>query len=377
MKFSLLAIILLVATQLAVAQPRHGHGRIQHPPIERIVEHLSTELDLTDEQKTQLEAIVENYKPQVEALRTQVFDTREAKIAAHKALRKTIREEIEAVLTNEQLEELEALKAERGRRKNIDRQGLKTALKAYHKENIKPVLLTQRAKLEVILSEEDKATIAELRTFFKAKKQAMMQQRANGDRPRRDREVRSERPAEVETLKGLVEKYKEDIKSLMEEIEDQRKQWQEDRKVIREQFVEEIEDEDTEEIQDAERGRRHRARHQERRAMGPLPKAAHFLLLDPQQVNEDVSIGTLNTIATYPNPSSGVVTLKYEIKQAGTVRIDIQDDRGNIIQNIVNERKATGIYSANVNVSNLKSGAYYFTLSDAKGRVVQKVLIAQ
>lgn len=372
MKFSLLALVLFVTTQFAFAQHRTTRGHDAHPPLERMIEHLEKTIDLSDEQTTQLQLIVNDYQPRLEALKSQDFETREAKREALKAVHEDIKAEIDAVLTPEQIGQLEAIKKERQEKRAQDKEkmkakhkAIKAELEAYNNENVTPVLLVQRAKLEDKISEADKATIDELRVFFEAKKQERAKMRENGERPARP----DQKPAELEIMKALLEKYQDDIKMLMAEIEDQRGQWQEDMKEIKATYAE-----------DTNRNQVRKARKKQqkpRRKRADQPKAAYFLLLDPAASSDNTILGTSNTIASYPNPSSGMMTLAYEIKDAGLVRIDIQDESGNVVQTILNEQKTVGSYSINVNTGNLKSGAYYFTLSDAKGKVVEKVLITQ
>ncbi len=86
---------------------------------------------------------------------------------------------------------------------------------------------------------------------------------------------------------------------------------------------------------------------------------------------------TLNTITSFPNPAANITTVKYEVKQTGRIRIDIQDERGNVVKTLVDETLAEGTYTMDVNVDNFRNSTYYLVLTDSKGKVAQKVVIAQ
>ncbi len=259
------------------------------------------------------------------------------------------------------------------------------ALDAYREENIEPVLLRQRAKLEEKITQEDKATIAELRTFAEARKKERRENRADGTtRPNRgEREPNAERPEEMETLKTLVEKYKGDIKTLMEEIAEERKQWEEDLKAIKVTYLGERPEREGENTRRGRDRNNDRAPHHPHGAKGEHHKgylgAAHFLLLDPNGNKPQVisSNKTLNTITSFPNPAANMTTVKYEVKQAGRIRIDIQDERGNVVKTLVDETVVEGTYTIDVNVNNFRNSTYYFVLTDSKGKVTQKTVIAQ
>lgn len=64
----------------------------------------------------------------------------------------------------------------------------------------------------------------------------------------------------------------------------------------------------------------------------------------------------------YPNPFNPNTKIKYEIKKSGTVIISIFDIKGNLIKNLINENKYSGIHFVEFNGENLTSGIYLYTL---------------
>ena len=144
----------------------------QHPSIE----HLLEQLDLSSEQKAELEESKSAFEEQRSALKGQEFNTPEERREAHRTLKEQQRNALQEILTEEQLGKLMALHSaakeeHRAAMKDVDRKGLHEALKAHHETEVLPVLREQRAKLEASISSEDRERIAVLR-------QEVAQQRA-------------------------------------------------------------------------------------------------------------------------------------------------------------------------------------------------------
>ncbi|MEL6865569.1 MAG: hypothetical protein AAFP19_14175, partial [Bacteroidota bacterium] len=127
-------------------------------------------LDLSPEQKEQIKAIKRENLQEQQALRQEQSDTYREEL---KALKQEEKEAIQALLTEKQKAQLDQIKAEQKEARQAKKAKISEmtkALKAHHREKVRPVLLVQRAKLEEQLSEEDKASIAALRTKMKSMK---------------------------------------------------------------------------------------------------------------------------------------------------------------------------------------------------------------
>jgi Spy/CpxP family protein refolding chaperone len=101
MKKALFALLFIALSLPAFAEGHDGKHQ-GPPPPEKIVSHMTSKLDLTDEQASQILQILESKKPQTEASREQ-----------HRELRQQIRGEISAVLTEQQREKFEAMHQQR------------------------------------------------------------------------------------------------------------------------------------------------------------------------------------------------------------------------------------------------------------------------
>lgn len=408
-----------------MAQRHRGGG--QHE-MGDIIEKLDENLDLSDEQVAELETIVADFKAQKEVLREQDFESREEKRAAMKELHENFWTAIKSVLTEAQLAELETLRMERGERgenpcEGADKEGLRAALDAYHMENIEPVLLEVRAGFEENISEEDKATLADLRVAFaafkadmQALKEAAQEEGADREAIRAQMKELKERMKEnFEAMKPLLETYREDIKAAFEGLSDEREQWDADMDAIKLEYLGEEcferfarRGEGRHGHEGRRRGHRHERgdrghrggrdghRHERGGERGgdrghrgeghhghkggkKGKKAAHFLLLDPAGAGLATGDAALpaHSITLSPNPASTVTTLTYKVATDAPIVILLQDNQGNVLQTLVSERKAAGTYSLEVNLSGYKTGSYYFTLSDGVQRISESAIITQ
>ncbi len=64
----------------------------------------------------------------------------------------------------------------------------------------------------------------------------------------------------------------------------------------------------------------------------------------------------------YPNPFNPTTTIHYNLKRGGSVRLDIFNTRGQIVDVLVNGKQKHGSHMAVWNANNLPSGTYYYRL---------------
>ncbi|GAB5409511.1 MAG: hypothetical protein BalsKO_18760 [Balneolaceae bacterium] len=77
----------------------------------------------------------------------------------------------------------------------------------------------------------------------------------------------------------------------------------------------------------------------------------------------------------YPNPFNPTTTLKYQVKDAGDVKLTVYNLLGQVVQILVNERKTTGAYSVNFDASALSSGFYFYKLEVNDFASVKKMML--
>ena len=64
----------------------------------------------------------------------------------------------------------------------------------------------------------------------------------------------------------------------------------------------------------------------------------------------------------YPNPFNPTTEINYEVQSAGTVQLLVHNNRGELVQSLVNKRLNSGKYSVSFDGSSLNSGVYFYSL---------------
>jgi hypothetical protein len=112
-----------------------------------------------------------------------------------------------------------------------------------------------------------------------------------------------------------------------------------------------------------------------------------FQLLSPPspvvRLNGDLSLG-INNVETsmelgqsFPNPTTGIATVSYSLKSSADITIEITDMTGKIVS-IMNEgSKVAGNYQVSLNVTNLESGMYFYSLSNGTSKVTKTMTVVK
>ena len=394
--FSILLIgaLLLSGNALMAQRGHHGHHgpHSKHRPMFSFDDlmGMQTELELTDQQVNQLGELKTSFDQERESLKAKEFNSREEHREAFHGLMKEYKGKLDEVLTAEQLEKIETMKAERrarhkDRMENVDKEGLRKAMMDYKDTNIQPVMLKQRAKLEPKISAEDKAILAELRPVFEANRKAMEQLRKDPNHSREDvKAMRENHKEERERLKGLVEKYDEDIEALLAEVKGQAEQWHEDMREIHREYMPKPEEGQRKRGEgrrgSGEKHRQHdghhghKGKHAGERGM----HKAHFLLLDPNAPAEGPALAAVTeNVRVYPNPAASNMTLEYSLLKAGSVRIELRDKDGTLVRIVEESQKVAGDYTLPIDASSLQDGIYYLTIISQGQQTAEKVVVSR
>jgi protein CpxP len=100
---SLASLVYLQAKEPGEHGPKHEHGPGPHHEMGNPLEHLSKDLNLTDDQKAKVQPIVDQTKPQLAAIHKEAMDK------AH-ALLENATNQIRPLLTPEQQKKFDAMK---------------------------------------------------------------------------------------------------------------------------------------------------------------------------------------------------------------------------------------------------------------------------
>ena len=75
--------------------------------------------------------------------------------------------------------------------------------------------------------------------------------------------------------------------------------------------------------------------------------------------------GNYKLYQNYPNPFNPNTTIRFTLPQSGFTRLEIFNELGNKIQDLVNRYMTRGNYNVNFNASNYASGVYYYKLASS------------
>lgn len=369
-----------------------GHG----------MKHLIEELNLSDTQQEQAKELRKTYHTKMEALREQEGD-RSAKREQMHQLREEQETALRKILTTEQIAILDTKKAERkakkeafkNKMKSVDKEAMRDEMKAYKDENIKPVLLEQRKKLEPSISAADQAEIKTLRTTLKAARKEMkaMKEEGKADRDKYEKgkghggkrhgkwkAVKEKYEPQYKAAQALVDKYDTQINALLLEIQDEKAQWDEDIHGIKEKYFGDI----MEEFGKHPRGEKphkrkgERGEHNRKRGHDKADKdKIAFLLMDVEKAEKKTErkAKKAKAIKVFPNPSTTDNTIQYTVSEAGNVKIELHDRAGNVVKEITNEYKTSGNYTETVNLNGLNGRIYFYVITDQSGVRSKKFVI--
>ncbi len=77
----------------------------------------------------------------------------------------------------------------------------------------------------------------------------------------------------------------------------------------------------------------------------------------------------------YPNPFNPTTQIKYDVAEAGLVKLEVFDILGRKVAELVNERKAIGSYTVTFEASNLSSGMYFTRFTAGNSVQTQKMTL--
>ncbi|MCH2084228.1 MAG: T9SS type A sorting domain-containing protein [Saprospiraceae bacterium] len=383
LKFAVMAMAVMLLSLTANAQRKGGKKDIA------MMEKFKSELQLTAEQEQQLEELSIAFEKEVAEWRNKDFDSREALIEAKKGMMQEYKAEWRNILTEEQNALLEQKMKERKKkgRKHFMSEEAKKEIGFYKEQNIEPVMKALRAKLEGELSAEDRASIAELRTAFQAQKEKMKAlKQQKGERKMKKEafmELKKGMKTQHEQLKALTEKYDQEISDLFAEIEEDAQKWKEDIHAIAKKYRDHMKGKEIE--GERVRGRKGEPKHGRRghgkkghRGFGKNMKKGHFLLMDPtDSTAEAEALLTSADMEVYPNPTNSYTTLTYTVNVPGNYRVELRDERGNVLKVLADGPKETGEYTEEIDLSTVDGGLYYIAISNEASLISKKLIVTR
>ncbi len=118
-----------------------------------------------------------------------------------------------------------------------------------------------------------------------------------------------------------------------------------------------------------------------------LSNDAFFLMIDDVRIsggtaNEDPNVPVVATElhGNFPNPFNPETTIRYSVKEASPVSIEIYNVKGQLVKTLVNENKASGNYSVvwngrDNNQQAVSSGVYFYKMFAGKYSSTKKMIL--
>ncbi len=95
-------------------------------------------------------------------------------------------------------------------------------------------------------------------------------------------------------------------------------------------------------------------------------------------LNNEVIVGLPSNYAlsqNYPNPFNPTTKIDFELPQDGNISIILYDISGREVSKLVNEVKAAGYYTVQLNASNLASGMYFYRITAGNFVSTKKMVV--
>lgn len=378
-------------------------------------------LDLNDSQINVVKQILAEQKTEIQALRQ---DNEKDDIRTKmRKIKVDFQSKVKAELNEDQLlafskwQQLRADKANKFKRRKGDRCGGDD--KFENKKEIKATLLKMRVELDEEVSKKDKRKLKALRKAMKAAKadkNAFFKSfKVNGQRPTK-KEMEAQKllwdskygEAWNEVL-ALTEKYNEVITNLFEEheFEMQRKSascvMENDKTCLTKEEAKSICTDEQLEACFPKGETKVCCTKEEYKACCPTKEEktnncskrkvkkskfgrkgnikAKFILMNPKADGQNLKINDVlkevSTVKISPNPAVNNVKISYTVKNEGLVKIDLVDEAGNLVENLLNEFKPFGTYEFDLILRIQKPKFYFITIQDEQGINSEKLLIQQ
>ncbi|MFZ4401078.1 MAG: T9SS type A sorting domain-containing protein [Bacteroidales bacterium] len=112
-------------------------------------------------------------------------------------------------------------------------------------------------------------------------------------------------------------------------------------------------------------------------ASGNVPALMIRTVFDPTIGINEVANNPITLFSCMPNPANNYTKISYELKNNENTSILITDITGRVVKSIHQGTQAKGNYAIDVDLSNLCSGTYFYTLKTATSQATDKLIIVK
>lgn len=105
------------------------------------------------------------------------------------------------------------------------------------------------------------------------------------------------------------------------------------------------------------------------------PSNFEYSVLGFYGVSHVKSVGKINSVRAYPNPTEGQYTVDFSSTQSFNADVYLTDLNGRIVKNVTQTNVVKGENSVNVNLSDLSGGTYYFHIKGGNNSITYQVIV--
>lgn len=364
-----------------------------------LLEKLQKHIEISEEQSATIKEILSTQKIKIAELKNNFTESenKETFRSAIQEIKNDTNTAITKILTDEQVVVYEQIKTkwkDRGAKHFSKGKDCRAGKDKAERAEMKAKFLEMRIQFNEVISRKDKKKIKSLSKTMrtaKAEKEAFfLEMKAKEAMPSKE-EMRNafstwekKYEKEIEAIHVLVEKYDADIQAIFEENEIGKAGKKScSAKGKKGDYNSSCSIVDKKNCCTTEANTPDCCKGEMGKKKGRKDKMkARFLLMNPKGVGEDVSKVDaeeveISSVQISPNPVKAKATIAYEVKNEGNIKIDIIDESGNFVKNILNKNKKVGSYQLNFNTNTLQSNnkIYFVVITDAIGINNEKLLI--
>jgi len=96
---------------------------------------------------------------------------------------------------------------------------------------------------------------------------------------------------------------------------------------------------------------------------------------NPSSIGTDLLPTVTEIQQNYPNPFNPATTIKYSIKDAVPVSINVYNYSGQLVKTLVNGTQNPGYYSVNWNADNVASGLYFYQMKAGDYQMIKRAMV--
>ncbi len=91
--------------------------------------------------------------------------------------------------------------------------------------------------------------------------------------------------------------------------------------------------------------------------------------------NGELTAKTVELLGNYPNPFNPNTTISFKLNDAAKVKLTVFNVRGELVEELLNNKLNAGIHNLNFNAAKLNSGVYYYRLEAGESKITKKMLL--